>query len=74
MLVLSRKQTESIVIGQDITIKVIKVSGGRVRIAIDAPEHIRVCRGELIETTLVPAGDHQPEPEESGSREFQQAT
>ncbi len=47
MLVLSRKKNESIVIGDDISIRVVAVRGNRVRIAIDAPEHIRIRRGEL---------------------------
>lgn len=72
MLVLSRKQTESIVIGPDITIKVIKISGGRVRIAIDAPGHIKISRGELVETTLAPACG-QSQMDDSCAIEFQQA-
>ena len=69
MLVLSRKQAESIVIGEDITIKVMRISGGRVRIAIVAPEHIRVSRGELLETTLALVGENR---EDHGTKEFQQ--
>lgn len=71
MLVLSRKTEESIVIGQDIVVKVVKISGGRVRIAIDAPAHIRVSRGELLETTLsLPS---EATSVELGTTEFQQA-
>ncbi|MDA8744402.1 carbon storage regulator CsrA [Rubripirellula amarantea] len=47
MLVLSRKADESIQIGNDIVIKVIRVQGNRVRLAIEAPKEIRVVRGEL---------------------------
>ena len=71
MLVLSRKQTESIVIGENITIKVMRINGGRVRIAIDAPEHVRVSRGELLETTLAHAGENR---EDHGTKEFHQVT
>ncbi len=49
MLVLTRKPAEMIQIGDDIVIKVIKTSHGTVKIGIDAPEHIRVMRGELLE-------------------------
>ncbi len=69
MLVLSRKQSESIVIGENITIKVMRISGGRVRIAIDAPDDIRVSRAELLETTLAPASESH---EDHGTKEFQQ--
>ena len=47
MLVLSRKIGEKIVIGSDVTITVVAVQGNKVRIGIDAPEHITILRGEL---------------------------
>lgn len=53
MLVLTRKAAESIRIGDDVVIKVIKTSRGTVKIGIEAPADVRVVRGELVE--------HQPE-------------
>ena len=50
MLVLTRKSAETIRIGDDIVIKVIKTGSGSVKIGIDAPESIRVIRGELLES------------------------
>ena len=47
MLVLSRKQGESIQIGEDITIHVVK-TGDKVRIGIIAPRTVNVVRTELI--------------------------
>jgi carbon storage regulator len=47
MLVLSRKPGEKLVIGDGITVTVLEVIGGRVRIGIAAPEDIRILRGEL---------------------------
>ncbi|MEQ8785906.1 MAG: carbon storage regulator [Pirellulaceae bacterium] len=47
MLVLSRKRDESIVIGDNITIKVVEVKGNRIRLAISAPRDVPVRRGEL---------------------------
>ncbi len=48
MLVLTRKQTETIQIGQDIVIKVIRTGRGSTKLGIDAPQHIRVMRGEVF--------------------------
>ena len=49
MLILSRMETEKICIGDEITITVVKIRGYKVRIAIDAPPHIKVLRAELKE-------------------------
>lgn len=51
MLVLSRKVNESIQIGPDVTITVVRVQGDRVRIGIVAPRDVRVSRTELIPQT-----------------------
>jgi carbon storage regulator len=47
MLVLSRRQSETIVIGDNIRVQVLEISGGRVRLAIEAPGHISVDREEI---------------------------
>ena len=52
MLVLSRKSTESIRIGDSIVVTVLEVRGGKVRIGIDAPKHIHVIRSELQDVIL----------------------
>ena len=49
MLVITRKRSQFIRIGQDVTIKVIRTGKGAVKIGIDAPQDVRVLRGELIE-------------------------
>jgi len=49
MLVLTRKPEESICIGEDIEVFVLRVSGNRVRIGVDAPESVRILRNELKE-------------------------
>ena len=51
MLILQRKAGESLVIGDDITVRVISVDGTRVRLAIDAPGNIPILRSELIVAT-----------------------
>lgn len=49
MLVLTRKEQDSVVIGDDIVVTVSEISGGRVKLAIQAPRHIRIDRLEVAE-------------------------
>lgn len=56
MLVLTRKPAETIRIGDNVVIKVIKTAKGAVKIGIDAPEDVRVIRGELLPEEPVRAG------------------
>ena len=49
MLVLSRRESQSIVIGKDITITVVSIRGDQVRIGIDAPRSVDVYREEIYE-------------------------
>jgi len=52
MLVLGRRQGESIRIGDDITITIVR-SGDQVRIGIDAPREINIVRTEVLEALQV---------------------
>ena len=47
MLVLSRKIGERLVIGGNITVVVNRVAGNRVTLGIEAPDTVRIVRGEL---------------------------
>ncbi len=47
MLVLSRKEGEKLVIGENITLVVSKISGNRVTLGIEAPVDVKIMRGEL---------------------------
>jgi len=47
MLVLSRKQNERIRVGDSVVVTVVRVSGDKVRIGIEAPANVRVLRDEL---------------------------
>ena len=49
MLVLARKIDESIVIGNDIVVKVISIDKGIVKLGIDAPANVAIARDELLE-------------------------
>lgn len=47
MLVLSRKEGEKLVVGDNITLVVSRISGNRVTLGIEAPIDVRIIRGEL---------------------------
>jgi carbon storage regulator CsrA len=49
MLVLSRKSGEKIIIGDNIVVTVLETKGNRVRLALEAPGHVRILRGELLD-------------------------
>jgi len=49
MLVLTRKPGEGFVIGDDITIKIIDMKGGGVRIGIEAPQDKKIYRQEIYD-------------------------
>jgi carbon storage regulator len=48
MLVLTRKPGEQVTIDGGITVTVVSVRAGRVRVAIEAPPQVRILRAELI--------------------------
>ena len=48
MLVLTRKLQETIQIGENITITVVRIKGNTVRVGIEAPRDVRVARGEVF--------------------------
>lgn len=49
MLVLSRKQGEAIVVGDGITVTVLAVQGGRVKLGVVAPPEVPIHRDEIHE-------------------------
>lgn len=49
MLVITRKKEESLLIGDDIEIKIVKIDDGSVKIAIDAPRDKIILRKEVYE-------------------------
>lgn len=61
MLILQRKAGESLVIGEDITVSVVSVDGGRVRLAISAPPNVSILRSELVTATAANQDSAQEE-------------
>ena len=49
MLILSRRPGEQMVIGDDILVEVLEVSGNQVRLGITAPREVSVLREELLD-------------------------
>lgn len=63
MLILSRKQGESLLIGDHITVTILSVRPGCIRIGIDAPDDVAILREEIVQygnehsTQNAPASD-----------------
>ncbi len=51
MLILTRRPTETLVIGDNVTITVLDIKGGRVRLGVNAPREVIVNREEILEKT-----------------------
>ena len=49
MLILTRKQNESVIIGDDIKVTVISDRHGQVKLGIEAPEDVPIWREEIYE-------------------------
>ena len=47
MLVLGRREGETICIGKNVKITVLKVVGRQIRLGISAPQHVAIVRAEL---------------------------
>lgn len=65
MLILSRKVDESILIADSITVKVVAIDKGVVKLGIDAPPHIRILRNELIQAVEDSNKEASKTPDES---------
>lgn len=53
MLVLSRKVSEKILVGDDVVITVVRIGPNLVRLGIDAPGHMNIVREELADSKTV---------------------
>ncbi|WP_442482824.1 carbon storage regulator [Aeoliella sp. SH292] len=59
MLVLSRKESQRIRLGDSIVVTIVKIGGDKVRVGIEAPDDVLVLRDEL-EAWDLPAGPAGP--------------
>ena len=60
MLTLTRKQGESIKIGRDILVVVTQTKRGSVRLSIDAPRDMNICRKEIYDAAIAEARAGEP--------------
>ncbi len=49
MLILTRKVNETLMVGDDVSVTVLGIKGGQIRIGINAPRDIAVHRQEIYE-------------------------
>ena len=49
MLILTRRMSESIIIGDNVVITVLGIKGNQVRLGIDAPKEVSVHREEIYQ-------------------------
>ena len=60
MLILTRRAGEALMIGENVSIKVLGVKGNQVRIGIDAPKDVAVHREEIFDR-IQDDGDYETE-------------
>jgi len=49
LLVLSRKEQQEIVIGENVIVKIVKVAAGKIKIGVTAPDDVRVRRLDMLQ-------------------------
>jgi carbon storage regulator len=68
MLILSRRAGQTVMIGEGVTVTVLEVKGGRIRLGINAPRDVAVEREEvhhrvrhgIVDTADPAQGENQP--------------
>jgi carbon storage regulator len=69
MLVLSRKESQRIRLGDAIVVTIVKISGDKVRVGIEAPSDVLVLRDELEPRTAPSAGAMPAPPADSSAQD-----
>lgn len=52
MLILNRKIGESIILGENIEVKILDIQDGKIKIGIDAPRDISILRKEVYDAVI----------------------
>ncbi len=63
MLILTRRVSETVVIGDDVTVTVLGVKGNQVRLGINAPRDVAVHREEIYDRIRREQTEKESEPE-----------
>ncbi len=66
MLILTRRVGEAVMIGDEVTVTVLRVKGNQVRLGVNAPKTVSVQREEIFHRIKRENGDAQVTPSESG--------
>ena len=57
MLILTRRVGETVMIGEDVSVTVLRVKGNQVRLGVNAPKNVSVQREEIFERMKLESGD-----------------
>ncbi len=52
MLILNRKVGESIILGDNVEVKILEIQDGRVKIGVEAPKDISILRKEVYDEVI----------------------
>jgi carbon storage regulator len=52
MLILTRKVNETLMVGDDVSVTVLGIKGGQIRVGINAPRDVAVHRQEVYEKIM----------------------
>ncbi len=69
MLILTRRISESVIIGDDVKVTILGVKGNQVRVGIDAPKSVSVHREEIYERIQQEKNSGQSTSDVDGNKE-----
>lgn len=52
MLILNRKEGESIIIGDNVEVLILEIQEGRIKIGIEAPKDVNILRKEVYDSVV----------------------
>jgi carbon storage regulator len=67
MLILTRRVGETVMIGEDVSVTVLRVKGNQVRLGVNAPKNVSVQREEIFERMKLESGEAGARAEERGA-------